>query len=114
MAEKNSEQKYSIFAIMKELTPTELKSWIDGQKDFVLIDIREEWERAAYNIGGAHIPLGDLVSRLKEIPKDEDVVMYCEKGIRSTIAIQRLSAMGYNNLYNLTGGMKAWKHAYNV
>jgi len=36
-------------------------------------------------------------------------VLYCEKGIRSSIAIQRLEASGFNNLYNLAGGMKAWK-----
>lgn len=99
---------------MKELTPQELKNWTDEQKDFLLIDIREDWERADYSIGGIHIPLGDLMSKLPEIPKDKDVVLYCEKGIRSTIAIQRLNGLGYDKLYNLTGGMKAWKQVYKV
>lgn len=99
---------------MKELTPQELKNWTDEQKDFMLIDIREDWERADYSIGGIHIPLGDLMSKLPEIPKEKDVVLYCEKGIRSTIAIQRLNGLGYDKLYNLTGGMKAWKQVYNV
>lgn len=78
-------------------------------KPFVLIDVREAWEHDAYNIGGMHIPMGELMQRKDEIPAEGDVVLYCEKGIRSTIAIQRLETMGYHNLYNLTGGMTAWK-----
>ncbi|HXS36717.1 MAG TPA: rhodanese-like domain-containing protein [Flavipsychrobacter sp.] len=94
---------------MKEITPGTLKRLIDSAGDLVLIDVREEWERSNYNIGGTHIPLGELIIRQVEIPKEKTVVFYCEKGIRSAIAIQRLEALGYHNLYNLTGGIKAWK-----
>ena len=94
---------------MQQITPVEMKEWIRAQKDFLLIDIREAWEREIYNIGGIHIAMGDIPAKLSEIPKDKDVVMYCEKGIRSVITIQRMEAMGFNNLYNLSGGMKAWK-----
>jgi rhodanese-related sulfurtransferase len=55
--------------------------------------------------------MGDLAARANEIPRDTDVVLYCEKGIRSVIAIQRLEAAGYTNLANLTGGMSAWRAA---
>ncbi len=94
---------------MKQVTPTELKKWIASGKDFVLIDIREDWERERYNIGGRHIPLGDLIGRTNELPKDKDVVLYCEKGIRSVLAIQRLETLGFHNLINLSGGMNSWK-----
>ena len=77
----------------------------------MLVDIREDWEREAYNIGGEHIAMGDLMSRVNELPKDKDIVLYCEKGIRSVIAIQRLEGAGFHNLFNLAGGMKAWKQA---
>jgi adenylyltransferase/sulfurtransferase len=80
-------------------------------KDYLLVDIRELFERELFNIGGLHIPAGELPSRLDELPADKDVVLYCEKGIRSVIAIQRLEAKGFSNLYNLSGGMKAWKEA---
>lgn len=96
---------------MKKITPQELRLLIEENKPFILIDVREDWEREAYDIGGLHIPMDELWQRRSEIPKDRDVVLYCEKGIRSTIAIQRLEAAGYNNLCNLTGGMKAWKDA---
>ncbi len=94
---------------MLQITPQELKNKLSANTDVLLIDIREDWERETYNIGGAHIPIGDLITRLSEIPKEKEVVLYCEKGIRSTIAIQRLESLGFKNLYNLSGGMKAWK-----
>jgi len=94
---------------MNQVTPSELKKWIASDKDFLLIDIREEWERDLYNIGGLHIALGELIARMNEIPKDKEVVLYCEKGIRSVLAIQRLENSGFHNLVNLSGGMKAWK-----
>jgi rhodanese-related sulfurtransferase len=50
-----------------------------------------------------------LFSRADALPRDKAVVLYCEKGIRSVIAIQRLEAAGFTNLYNLAGGMKAWR-----
>ena len=96
---------------MKQVTAYELKKWNEDGKDFALIDIREDWERELYNIGGTHIALGELVSRMAELPKDKDVVLYCEKGIRSVLAIQRLEGAGFHNLINLSGGMKAWKEA---
>ena len=94
---------------MKQVTAPELRVWIADNHDFLLVDIREDWERAAYNIGGIHIPLGDLIARINELPKDLDIVLYCEKGIRSVLAIQRLETFGFHNLINLSGGMKAWK-----
>jgi rhodanese-related sulfurtransferase len=94
---------------MKNLTAEELKSWINHNGKFSLIDVREEWERESYNIGGAHIPVAELMSRKQEISKEDPVVIYCEKGIRSSIVIQRLEPLGYDNLYNLSGGLKAWK-----
>ena len=94
---------------MNQLTPYELKQWISTGRDFMLIDIREGWEREIFNIGGIHIPMGALFSQAADLPKNRDVVLYCEKGIRSVIAIQRLEGSGYHNLFNLAGGMKAWK-----
>ncbi|MBS1772902.1 MAG: rhodanese-like domain-containing protein [Bacteroidetes bacterium] len=98
---------------MKTISPTELKVWIEDKQPFVLIDVREQWEREQFNIGGIHIPLGDVMYRKNEIPVDVATVIYCEKGIRSGIIIQRLEAAGYHNLYNLSGGMSAWGKSAN-
>lgn len=74
-----------------------------------MLDVREAWERELYNIGGMHIPMSELAERKEEIPTGDQLIVYCEKGIRSTIIIQRLESLGYTNLINLSGGMKAWK-----
>lgn len=94
---------------MKNISPLELDSWIKKGKNFTLIDVREEWEHNAFNIGGQLIPQGELLSMKDKLPKDQDVVLYCAKGIRSMIMIQRLEQMGFSNLFNLEGGMAAWQ-----
>ncbi len=94
---------------MQEISVADLKRWIGFGEGFVLVDVREDREHAAFNIGGTLIPLGELMRRRDEIPKDGPTVVYCEKGVRSQIAIQRLEALGFERLYNLRGGMDAWK-----
>lgn len=94
---------------MEQLTAAELKQWMAKGKTFRLVDVREDFEHEHYNIGGILIPLGELMARREEVPADGPVVVYCEKGIRSVLAIQRLESAGFRNLYNLAGGMKAWR-----
>jgi rhodanese-related sulfurtransferase len=94
---------------MKSISAAQLKEWMDLNKEFMLVDVREGYEREYYNIGGIHIPLGEVMERKEELSKEKPVVVYCEKGIRSGIVIQRLESLGFQNLINLSGGMKAWK-----
>ena len=94
---------------MREITPIDLHTQMQ-QQEVYLLDVRESLEHEDFNIGGELIPLGDLISRVASIPKDKPVVVYCKKGIRSQIAIQRLEEkFGFTNLINLKGGMDAWK-----
>ena len=96
---------------MTNITPRELQSNIAAKKDFMLIDVREESEHENFNIGGTLIPMGTILQKVQHIPTDKPVVIYCEKGIRSVIVIQRLEqTYGFTNLVNLTGGMKAWRN----
>ncbi len=99
---------------MKHISPEELKQRIDDDSLF-LLDVREQSEHQEFNIGGKLIPLGELMLHSHEIPSDQTVVVYCKKGIRSQIAIQRLEEkLGLNNLINLKGGMDAWKRIFNL
>ena len=93
---------------MQTITPEQLKALLETTGEVVLVDVRETWERDDFNIGGIHIPLSEIMERSSEIPSDKDVVVYCRKGIRSQIAIQRLEQKNYNNLINLSGGIEAW------
>ncbi|TAH07959.1 MAG: rhodanese-like domain-containing protein [Sphingobacteriia bacterium] len=94
---------------MMSITPIELKLLLSDPAIF-LVDVREQHEHDEYNIGGLLIPLGEIVSRIHEIPTDQKVVLYCKRGIRSMIAIQKLQLKNPElNLFNLSGGMEAWK-----
>lgn len=94
---------------MNSISAEELRQWIASGKDFQLVDVRESFEREMFNIGGQHIPMGELLEQKDALAHDKPVVLYCEKGIRSGIAIQRLEISGFTNLINLSGGMDAWK-----
>ncbi len=73
----------------------------------MLIDVREPEEHAAGNIGGINIPLGSLASRLGELPRDTQLVVYCRSGARSAQAARALAAAGFTHVSNLEGGMLA-------
>ena len=95
--------------MINSISVIELQQKINDQDDFVMIDVRETFEREHFNIGGVHIPMQTVFERIDEIPLNKEVVLYCQKGIRSMIVIQRLSEkFGYKNLINLQGGMDAW------
>lgn len=92
------------------ISAPELMLKLNNRDDLQLIDVREHWEHNEYNIGGANFPLHCIFENTQQICRDKIVVLYCQKGIRSQIAIQRLQQRLYfTNLVNLTGGMEAWK-----
>ncbi len=74
------------------------------------MDVREDLEYETGNINGLHIPMGTVLDRLAEIPTDRKVVIHCKSGGRSGNVVRYLTQeKGYTNLYNLNGGMMAWK-----
>ena len=94
---------------MKEISPAELKQLKDQNADFVLIDVREEHEFDEANLNGQLIPMGEVMDRVDEIPKDKQVVVHCRSGKRSATVINALESQhGFTNLYNLRGGILAY------
>jgi rhodanese-related sulfurtransferase len=79
--------------------------------DLHVLDVREAHEWDAGHISGAqHIPLGDLGSRLDDVPSDRQVVCVCHVGARSARATAYLNHHG-RDVVNLAGGMEAWEAA---
>lgn len=94
---------------MKEIGVSELQAWRSGEREHQLIDIREEYEFAAGNLGGTHIPMGDIIARHSELRRDVPVVLQCRSGGRSAAVLVALEEQfGMDNLYNLKGGATAW------
>lgn len=94
---------------MKEKTVSELKAMMDRGDDFQLIDVREPHEFDICNLKGELIPMGDVPANVDKISKDKPVVIHCRSGARSgRICAYLEENHGFNNLYNLKGGILAW------
>lgn len=94
---------------INEISTIELKQLIDTKADFLLIDYREEDERLIASLGGKAVTPSQLKSLPAILPKEKKVVFYCRTGRRSSDAILYLHKNhGFNNLYNLTGGIHSW------
>lgn len=84
----------------------DLETWAARGIQYRLVDVREPWEREERHIGGIHIPLSEVIRRAEEIRFDGPIVLYCRRGVRSRIAIQRLKTRFPDwELFNLEGGI---------
>lgn len=79
----------------------------DG-REFVLLDVREESEYQTVNLGGTLIPLAGLGQRLEELERDAHVVVHCRAGRRGAKAVTLLRENGFDNAWNVNGGLMAW------
>lgn len=93
-----------------QIAAEDLDRYINNDK-CMLLDVREEWEDPkllAENL--LNIPLSELEDRLSEIPRDKQLVVFCQSGIRSQEAISQLSSIhNFSNLVNLKGGISAYE-----
>ena len=100
---------------MNNITPEEVKRRLDAGEKLNIVDVREPYENAEFNIGGTLIPLGNIqMMQIDEIEdlKDKEVIFYCRSGNRSGQACMFLDAMGFKNTKNLVGGMLAWEEKF--
>jgi len=100
---------------MSDFTVQELKKKMEDKEDFVLIDVREQYERDEFNIGGELATLQTtLIDKISELKNntDQEIVLYCRSGNRSGMAKQLFMQAGFTNVHNLLGGMIAWKEAF--
>ncbi|HNP24253.1 MAG TPA: FAD-dependent oxidoreductase [Panacibacter sp.] len=76
----------------------------------LFIDVRRKDEYDAGNIERAiNLPVDEIRSRLHAIPKDTNIFIYCEAGLRGYLAQRILRQHGFDNVFNLSGGYKTWK-----
>lgn len=92
-----------------EVTPVELKRWLDDGRELALLDVREPFENALCRLEGSKlIPLGELPQRLGELDPEAETIVYCHLGNRSALAVKFLSTRGFKKVRNLNGGITAW------
>ena len=94
----------------KSLSAAQLKDWL-GQKDApVLLDVRfnREWNES-HICGAKHVEAGILADVARSLlPEDRPVVVHCQRGNRSTVAVSLLEQKGFKNVYALEAGYQAW------
>ncbi len=97
---------------VSELTPTEFRErWpaAGGDAQVVLLDVREHVELELAAVDGArHIPMRDVPARLAELDRDMPLVVMCHSGGRSRRVAEYLSSNGFEQVFNLKGGIDAW------
>jgi sulfur-carrier protein adenylyltransferase/sulfurtransferase len=94
---------------MKEVTVQELKKLKESGADFQLIDVREPHEYDICNLDGELIPMSEIPHNVDKISKSKQVIIHCRSGKRSGDMLLWLEKNhGFDNLYNLKGGVLAW------
>jgi len=87
----------------------ELKAKLDARQPVQLVDVREPFEHEIANIDSARlIPLGELSDRLNELDRDRLTIVHCHSGMRSAQAVRLLREAGFENVFNLEGGIAKW------
>jgi sulfur-carrier protein adenylyltransferase/sulfurtransferase len=91
-----------------EITVQELKARLENGDELSVLDVREPHEYEVANIGAQLIPLAELPERLVELDRDEALAVHCKTGARSARAVKLLRDAGFQNVYNVKGGITAW------
>ena len=85
---------------------------IKDNKNLVLIDVRSAADFRKNRIKGArNIPIEKMDEKKNTLPRDKDIVLYCQNGGRSVRAIRLLELAGYTRLYNMDEGLRGWTRA---
>lgn len=98
---------------MKAVDPVQATQ-LSNRENAIFLDIRDDGEYGGGHIPEAiHIPISQLPDRIGELNKHKDcpVIAYCRSGNRSNGAGSVLKKHGFENVYNLSGGIAAWQKA---
>jgi glyoxylase-like metal-dependent hydrolase (beta-lactamase superfamily II)/rhodanese-related sulfurtransferase len=96
----------------RDVDASEVAARLGTPDALYLVDVREPAEFADWAIPGAvNIPVGQLASRIEEVPVDREVVTVCASGSRSALAAETLSRTG-RHVGNFAGGMRSWGQTY--
>jgi rhodanese-related sulfurtransferase len=99
-------------AVGTSYPPAQVMGLIRQNKDLLIIDVRSPDELQEGKIENSTlIPLMDIMTGNYTIPQDRPLLVYCATGGRSYAAMQILANKGYKEIYNLQGGISAWKLA---
>lgn len=109
--EQTSEQ-HEQEKIFQSIGPADAMRMLQTRDDVIFLDVRTAKERSYGAIPGSKlVSIFDLVKGNIDLPKDKPILLVCAVGGRSYMAGQVLSKQGYQEVYNLSGGVKGWYKA---
>ena len=95
------------------LSPMEVKKKIDNGDDFILLDVRRNIELMENRIDARqlkHIPVQELRARTDELPRNAEIVIYCQRSVRAYQALRILVGAGFKNLKFMDGSIVTWPY----
>lgn len=99
-------------AVYQSITPTVASRLIVEKENLVIVDVRTPGEREIAAIeNSVLVPVGQLIKGNISLPKKQPVLLYCAVGGRSFYAAKYLKIRGFQEIYNLEGGIEAWQKA---
>jgi len=102
-----------IAGLANGISSKELKSKMDGDGDFVLLDVRNHWEVEENPLNDSrvvHIPVQNIRGRHDELPKDKEIIIFCKTSIRAYEAERILRGRGFQDVKFPDGSLKAWPY----
>ena len=99
--------------LAKSITPMEVKAKMERGDDFILLDVRTHPEFEKANIQDERvklISLGNLRTKIHELPKDKEIIAFCAISLRGYEAQRILEGYGFKNVKFMDGGVAAWPY----
>jgi len=97
----------------KNISADEFKSMMETHTDAIILDVRSEGEVKSGKLKGAKVinwMSPGFKAAADKLPKDKNLLVYCRSGNRSGSACKVLGDMGFQNVFNLKGGIMSWKY----
>jgi rhodanese-related sulfurtransferase len=93
----------------REITSVDAKALLEKNKNVFLLDVRtpQEFQQASLK-GAVLIPINELERRIKEIPRNRPILIYCAVGARSRPVADFLVQQGYKEIYHMADGIVGW------
>jgi len=93
----------------QDISSREAKTLLEKNRNIFLLDVRTPQENSQARLpGSVLIPINELEGRIKEVPRNKTILVYCAVGSRSKPVAEYLSKNGYKDVYNMTDGIVGW------
>jgi rhodanese-related sulfurtransferase len=93
----------------EDISSREAKALLEKNRNIFLLDVRTPQENSQARLPGTVlIPINEFERRIKEVPRNRTILVYCAVGSRSKPVAEYLSRNGYKNVYNMTDGIVGW------